>query len=269
MNWLGDSLAGLVAKAGVGTLLILSFVAKAEAFDHSHQKWTSVLSQYQVNGEFRYGKLKGEEAKGGESGFRRYLAELNGVSGKAYEEFSRAQKMAFLINAYNALTVKLIVDHYPVKSIKDTGTLFTKPWSIKFFDLLDGAIKSLDPIEHEYLRPKFSDYRIHAAVNCASKSCPELREDAFVPEKLDAQLDDQMGRWLTDPHRNRVDHTSKTIYLSKIFDWYGKDFESTKGGINSVLVKHATGLYKDAVARGYGIKFLDYDWDLNEPTNRK
>jgi hypothetical protein len=177
--------------------------------------------------------------------------------------------MAFLINAYNALTVKLIVDHYPVKSIKDTGTIFTKPWSIKFFDLLDGTIKSLDPLEHEYLRPKFSDYRIHAAVNCASKSCPELRKEAFVSEKLDAQLDDQMAKWLTDPHRNRVDHEGKTIFLSKIFDWYGKDFESTKGGITAILFKHAPELYKDAVARGYVIKFLDYDWSLNEPTQGK
>lgn len=256
-------------KYFIAFLSLFTFEASAISFDHSHQKWTSVLFQYRVLGEFHYRELKVELAKSPASEFGRYLNDLKGVPPGAYEGFSRAQKMAFLINAYNALTVKLIIDHYPVKSIKDTGTLFTKPWSIKFFDLLDGAIKSLDPIEHEYLRPKFSDYRIHAAVNCASKSCPELREEAFIAEKLDAQLDDQMNRWLSDPSRNRVDHAGKTIFLSKIFDWYGKDFESDKVGITAVLVRHAPGQYKDAVARGYTIKFLGYDWGLNEPTKGK
>ena len=137
-----------------------------------------------------------------------------------------------------------------------------------FFPLLGGKIHALAPIEHDFLRSQFKDYRIHATVNCASKSCTELRAEAFVPERLSEQLDDQMQRWLQDPSRNRVDISSQTIYLSKIFDWYGKDFDQWAGGVASVLTKHAPQVYKQSLGASYKIKYLEYDWTLNETPAR-
>jgi len=246
-------------------LAVATFSTNASAFDHSHQKWSAVLSRYRVAGDFKYGELKAKGTAGDEKDFKAYLNEISAVSVKEYDSFSRPQQMAFLINAYNALTVRFIETRYPIRSIKDAGGLFSSPWTIKFFELLGGAIKSLDPIEHEYLRPKFGDYRIHAAVNCASKSCPELRGEAFTADKLENQLNEQMGKWLGDSQRNRVDTKARVMYLSKIFDWYAKDFEAVDGGVKTVLTKHGSNTFKDAVADGYPIKYLDYDWGLNEP----
>lgn len=249
-------------------LYLATASTQASAFDHSHKVWNEVLSRYMVSGEFKYKELK-EAPKGSNGEFRNYLDQIEAVTAKEYGTFSRSEQMAFLINAYNAMTVKLIIDHYPVKSIKDIGGLFKKPWSIEFFKLLGGAIRSIDPIEHEYLRPKFKDYRIHAAVNCASKSCPELRREAFVPERLDAQLDEQMHSWLTDTSRNKVEPAQKTIWVSQIFDWYEEDFEAWGSGVTKVLIKHAPSIYKSPAAAGYKIKYLDYDWNLNESSAPK
>jgi hypothetical protein len=185
-----------------------------------------------------------------------------------FQKLSKEEQMAFLINAYNAFTVQLILDHYPVASIRDIGgrvlRMLNKPWDIAFFSLLDGKIRTIDPIEHEYLRPHYKDYRIHAAVNCASASCPALLNEAFTGERLQQQLDRQMKRWLEDTSKNRVDHSNKTIYLSKIMDWYSKDFEEWGGGIRKVMVRHAPQLYEKAVKDRYQIRYLKYSWDLND-----
>ena len=250
-------------------LSLVFFSSQAKAFDHSHQKWNDVLRQYVSGGNFKYSALKTHLGQKKAKEFTDYLQQLASVSAKDYELFSRHQQMAFLINAYNAMTIKLIVDHYPVRSIKDIGSWFKKPWSIEFFQLLGGAIKSIDPIEHDFLRPKFKDYRIHAAVNCASKSCPVLRQEAFQPDRLDEQLDEQMTRWLVDQSKNTIDPSSKIIYLSKIFDWYAKDFETWGEGLPKVLMKHAPDTYKMATAAGFNIKYLEYDWGLNDSVENK
>jgi hypothetical protein len=188
----------------------------AAAFDPTHKEWTEVLKKYQDSrGHMLYRQLKAD--LGPKHPFASYLSAIQALPKVEFEKWSEAQKKAFLINAYNALTVKLIVDHYPVKSIKKIGGLFTKPWTLEFFSLLGGEIKALDPIEHEWLRPKFKDYRIHAAVNCASVSCPPLRNEAFTADKLDSQLDSQMRSWLSDKDRNRLN--GEKFEISKIFSW--------------------------------------------------
>lgn len=248
----------------LGLVLFFSGSHRAMAFDHSHKLWTKILGQYLVKGSFKYGELKKAQDTGGASDLRDYLRQLEGVTLAEYSGFSKAEQMAFLINAYNALTIKLILDHHPVKTIRDIGGFFKSPWSLEYFSLLGGKIRSLDPIEHDYLRPLFKDYRIHAAVNCASKSCPELRAEAFVAERLGEQLDDQMAKWLQDQSRNRVEISSQSIYLSKIFDWYGKDFDQWGGGTAAVLTKHAGKVYKAPLDAGYRVRYLEYDWTLNE-----
>lgn len=245
--------------------LVCIGASSAVAFDHSHQKWTKTLKSYQSpEGLVFYKKLKSEMSSKKPHLFLEYLNEIQKVTLKDYETFTKEQKMAFLINSYNALTVKLIIDNYPVKSIKKIGGWFTKPWSIEFFSLLSSKIKSLDPIEHDWLRPKFKDYRIHAAVNCASISCPPLRGEAFVAEKLDSQLDDQMKLWLKDKKRNQVSAAKKTWQVSKIFSWYKSDFDKWGGGVPKVIGRYLEPPVSEAITSTIEIDYLSYDWNLNE-----
>ena len=183
--------------------------------------------------------------------------------------------MAFLINAYNAFTVELVLTKYPdLKSIKDLGSLFQSPWKKAFVPLL-GKTMSLDEIEHENLRAKgrYDDPRVHFAVNCASIGCPMLREEAFVAPRLEAQLDEQALRFMSDRSRNRYDAAAGKLEVSKIFDWYGVDFKQGYKGIDSLtgFCARFAGQLADAPAAQERIKaqqapvdFLDYDWRLND-----
>ena len=167
-------------------------LAQAAAFDHSHAAWNALLKKHVVlldggkASQVRYAGMAADRVA-----LKAYLAQLSAVSPAAVEAFSKPQQMAFLINAYNAFTVELILTRYPkLDSIRDLGSLLTKPWSIKNVPLL-GTLLTLDNIEHDNLRTKgrFDDPRVHFAVNCASIGCPMLREEAFVADRLDAQLD--------------------------------------------------------------------------------
>jgi hypothetical protein len=183
--------------------------------------------------------------------------------------------MAFLINAYNAFTVELILGRYPkLESIKDLGGFLSTPWKPKFIALL-GSMVSLDDIEHGLLRERgrYDDPRIHFALNCASVGCPMLREEAYVAERLEAQLDEQVLRFLSDRGRNRHNATNGKLEVSKIFDWYGDDFKAGHRGIDSLAAFFAryadqlsgTPAGREAVRAGRApIAFLDYDWKLND-----
>lgn len=248
------------------SLLAIFFLSiPAFAFDHIHLRWSEVLKKYQnTQGYVSYKKLKEDAALDKKHNFYQYLAEIQSVKQSEFDRWTSDEKKAFLINSYNALTFKLIVDHYPVASIKKIGGIFTKPWSLEFFSLLEGKIKKLDPIEHEWLRPTFKDYRIHAAVNCASVSCPPLRSEAFVASKLDAQLDDQMKLWLNDKTRNQINYQTKVFKVSKIIDWYKADFEDWGGGVVNVINKYVTNSLPREISSQIKVQYLPYNWDLNE-----
>ena len=199
------------------------------------------------------------------------LASLSGVSVAQFGGFDRAQQMAFLINSYNAFTVELILSKYPdLKSIKDLGSVIKSPWKKKFFTLL-GEERTLDWIEHEQLRPKYREPRIHAAVNCASIGCPALRDEAFTAAKLEAQLADGMTRFMADRTRNRF--ADGQLQVSAIFKWFKEDFEKGHLGFskqNDVFAKYAAQLadsgedqakIRSATA---AVTYLDYDWSLND-----
>ena len=224
------------------------------AFDHSHKKWNELLKTHlNDKNQVNYSSIKKQPQK-----LNEYLKSLENLSYKEFEGFDKNQKKAFLINAYNAFTIKLIVDNYPISSIKKIGGWFKGAWDIEFFSLLGGRIKSLDPIEHEWLRPKFKDYRIHAAVNCASVSCPDLRKEAYKATSLDKQLDEQMSVWLNDTSKNKF--KANTYTLSKIFDWYESDFKNWGGGVLKVIKKHKANLTPDENTK---LKYLSYNWELN------
>lgn len=232
-------------------ILILSFAASA--FDHSHKIFNDVLSKrVQFKGHQSLVDYKGLKSK--PKALNEYLKSLSSVSKSEYNQFSSKQKLSFLINAYNAFTLKLIIDHYPVKSIKDIGSIFSSPWKKEFFKLF-GKEMNLDTIEHGMIRKDFKEPRIHFAVNCASIGCPSLAKSAFVAENLNSQLEAAAMNFLKNKDKNYA--LKNTLKLSKIFDWYGGDFENL-GGVE-VYIKSKLGLKGK-----YKIDYLDYDWNLNE-----
>lgn len=256
-------------------LLTAALGAQAQSsFDHSHAAWSSLLKKnvaWTANGNSSsvdYPGFKNEQIK-----LNAYLAQLSAVKESEFKSWTSNQQQAFLINAYNAQTVKLILSKYPnLKSIKDLGSIFSSPWSKPFFSLL-GQKRSLDDVEHKLLRgaKNFNEPRIHFAANCASIGCPALRPEAYEATKFDAQLEDQSKRFLSDRSRNRFDKAEDALYLSSIFDWYGEDFG--KGpyakNVSEFLARYAGSLgmsnaEKEKLKKTQiDIEFLDYDWSLN------
>lgn len=240
--------------------------ASAQPFDHTHGAWSALLAAHLRAGRVDYAALKKDPAP-----LDAYLTSLESVTAKELRGWSREQRMAFWINAYNAYTVRRVVEGYPTKSIKDLGGLLRSVWDQRFIPLREldpkgkGRKLSLNDIEHEILRKRFRDPRVHAALNCASASCPPLREEAFVAARLDEQLDDQMRRWLADPTRNRFDAEHRLAELSKIFQWYGEDFGRNEGERLAFLVRFAPPGAADWLAGpGVVVRYLDYDWSLND-----
>ena len=274
----GDAENDMILHRFLLVLLILACatLASAQGFDHSHAAWNTLLVKHVktfANGNASavdYAALKSEHGA-----LKTYLGKLSAVSEAEYGTWNKAQRLAFLINAYNAFTVELILTKYPdLESIKDLGSAFSSPWKKKFFMLL-GRKRHLDDIEHGIIRAPgaFEDPRIHVGVVCASIGFPMLRSDAFTADKLNAQLDDGMKRFLGDATRNRYDAASGRLLVSRIFDWYGKDFEQGHKGYDSLkttFARHAVQLAATPQAQAkvrsgdYKLAFLDYDWKLND-----
>lgn len=228
-----------------------------QPYDATHARWDRILHEYVHDGAVDYSGLRGT----GRTEFEAYLGELASVTSTA--SWSRAESLSFWINAYNAWTVKLIVDHPGVTSIKQITTV-SSPWKLSFIPMhATGAdVMSLDDIEHGVIRATLADPRIHVAVVCASVSCPPLRSEAYVASRLDGQLDDQARDFLSDTTRNAADTARKVIGISSIFDWYGKDFE-TSGGVRGFLERYGPPDLAQGAAGGWPIEYLPYDWGLN------
>jgi hypothetical protein len=254
---------------------LLAIAAPAAAFDHGHAAWNELLQRHvrwDADGSASAVDYAGFAADRGV--LRTYLDSLSAVTPDEAARFDRFQRLAFLINAYNAFTVELVLTRWPhLTSIKDLGGLFSSPWRQRFFTLL-GESRHLDDLEHGLIRgaADFDEPRVHFALNCASIGCPGLRPEAYVPESLAAQLEDQTQRFLRDRSRNRYDPDTGTLAVSRIFDWYGEDFERGLGGTRSVagfLARYAQQLSPDREAQArvaagvVELRFLDYDWRLN------
>ncbi len=224
------------------------------AFDTSHAAWDAIVKAYVKEGTVDYTAIRKERGK-----LDLYLVGLQAVDSATYAGWSEKAQLAFWINAYNAYTVKLIVDLGPVKSIKDLGGTFSSVFNKAFIplDKLFGKAASLNNIEHDTLRAKFNEPRIHFALVCASKSCPALRNEAYRADILDQQLDDQARTFLKDASKNRYDAATKTLHLSSIFKWFKGDFERAKGSVREFVDQ-----YLDVPA-DVTIEHLGYDWSLN------
>lgn len=256
----------------------VSFYASAE--EGLHSTFDNLLSKYVTpisNGastQVNYDGFKKER-----NTLNEYLARLSKVEQSKFDSWDKDKQLAFLINAYNAYTIALILTECPgIDSIRDLGSFFTSPWKKEIAPLL-GETRTLDEIEHELIRgtnqttKTYNEPRIHFAVNCASVGCPALREEAYTGNKLDEQLEAQTKRFLSDSTRNKM--SGDTLYLSKIFDWYSEDFEGKYGEwrdtstLNEFIL-----LYKDAMRlteaqvsalknNTADIEYLNYDWALN------
>ncbi|WP_139956758.1 DUF547 domain-containing protein [Flavicella sediminum] len=163
---------------------------------------------------------------------------------------------AFWINAYNAYTIKLITDHYPVKSIMDIRLKGKDAWHAPIATV-GGKTLTLNEIEHEILRKNYKDPRIHVGVNCASFSCPPIANFAFTEKNIEATLEKLMVSFVNDPQRNNI--TEKKITLSKIFEWYQADFTQ-----NGNLVSYISKYSKTPISKKAKVRYLDYNWNLNE-----
>lgn len=233
-------------------------IVSSPPLDQTHAAFTEVLQAHVKGAQVDYTGIKKSPAK-----LDAYLDSLANVSKSEYDKWAQDQKMAFLINLYNATTVKLIVDNHPVKSIKKIGGLFGSPWKQETVRLW-GKIVTLDHVEHGLLRPSFHDPRVHFAVNCASIGCPNLLNEAFQGSKLNAQLDAQTRAFLADSSRNRLDAKNKTLYLSPIFDWFKEDFIKKSGSVENFVAPYFSKNDRAVIQQGgLKVKFTDYDWNLN------
>ncbi|TXE10256.1 DUF547 domain-containing protein [Algoriphagus aquimarinus] len=228
----------------------------AETTPPSHKAWNELLkANVSADGTVNYKGFIKEKAK--------LEAYLKSISENAPDRktWSKNEQLAYWINAYNGFTVKLIVDNYPVESIKDLGPALKIPlikdvWHYQFFKI-GGQESSLDEIEHSILRKEFEEPRIHFAINCASVSCPPLLNEAFEAAIIDAQLDKVAKGFINDSSRNKI--TPNAIQISSIFSWFKGDF-TKNGSLIDFLNKYS----KVKIKADAKVSHLDYDWNLNE-----
>ncbi len=210
-----------------------------------HASWNVLLQQYvDVDGNVDYRSWKKNQTD-----LDKYIQLLEKTPPANY--WDKNDSLAYFINAYNAVTVKLILDNYPLKSIRD----IKDPWDSKSLNLPNNRL-TLNDIEHKVLR-KMDDPRIHFAINCASASCPQLSNEAFRASKVQKQLEEATVLFINDTSKNQI--SEKNIGLSKIFLWFSKDFGSKKERI-SFIQKYSQKPFKDNAK----IKYQEYDWSLNE-----
>lgn len=209
-----------------------------------HSAWNSLLSSYvSGTGTVNYSGLKADTEK-----LDAYLAELAKATPDG--SWNKREAMAYWMNAYNAFTVKLILNNWPVKSIMDLHG--GKPWDVKWIELA-GKTYSLNGIEHGILRPVYGDPRIHFAVNCAAQSCPPIHNRAFTASNLNGKLESLANSFINNSKYNEIG--TSEVKVSSIFDWYGKDF----GDVKNYLNKYSTTKIDAATP----IEFKEYDWALN------
>ena len=210
-----------------------------------HANWNVLLQKYVDDA----GNVDYSSWKKNQTDLDKYIQLLEKKPPADY--WDKNDSLAYFINAYNAVTVKLILDNYPLKSIRD----IKDPWDSKSLNLPNNTM-TLNDIEHKVLR-KMGDPRIHFAINCASASCPQLSNEAFRASKVQKQLEEATALFINDTSKNEI--TEKNIGLSKIFLWFSKDFGSKKERI-VFIQKYSEKSFKDKAK----IKYQEYDWSLNE-----
>ncbi len=265
----------------LGTMLGSFLGGQARAADQLYEDYGAVLTTY-VNqqGLVNYGGLKANPQR-----LSAFLAALTDLPPATYQKWDDQEKIAFWINAYNGLTLKAIIDHYPIRAAFFKGFIYPRNsirqipgvWDTLRFPVR-GQQMTLDEIEHNILRKKFNDPRIHMALVCAALGCPPLRTEPYEGDKLDRQLNDQARVFLANPKKFRIDRGQGKVYLSPIFKWFGGDFVKTYGtdkafpgfsqeerAVLNFVSQYLPAGDREYLLKGeYTVNFLDYDWSLNE-----
>ncbi|MCH7518522.1 MAG: DUF547 domain-containing protein [Candidatus Dadabacteria bacterium] len=283
-------LVSLLIQPAQNSFTIISYgleEVKTDSFDHSYATYNSLLNRYVINARVNYEGFINSRAE-----FETFLRTLGSVDENVFESWTEEQRLAFWINAYNAFTIKAIIDHYPIKRSFTLVGIFYAPsdsilqikgvWTKLQFRAL-GNMVTLEEIEHETLRKKFNEPRIHMAINCASISCPDLRNEAYTPEKLEEQLADASIKFVNNPDKGvYVNEQSGKVKLSKIFKWFGDDFINNYGSkklfnnysLKENAVLNFTSDYIESeevkeylMNNKLKIGYLGYDWHLNEQTD--
>jgi hypothetical protein len=248
---------GVVSSASAQEFMKDNPAYKAEGATFDQSVFNDVVKQaVDADGYVDYAALKADSAK-----LDQYIASLATAN---LDALGRNERLATLINAYNAFTLRLILDNYPMKSIKDIPE--ANRWNASRWKLA-GQTVSLNDLEHKLIRTNFREPRIHFALVCAAVSCPKLRNEAYVGATLDAQLADQLKYCLTDPAtRGRwVQYSGGgEVGLTKLFDWYGKDFLANAPSVPAYVKPLIPGLPDNAK-----VSFIDYSWALNDKVNKK
>lgn len=229
--------------------------SKKDSKVSSHEQWSTLLKKHvDKEGYVDYLGFQADSAR-----LNAYLEELT-TNPPDENKWTEEEQLAYWINTYNAFTILLILDYYPLKSIKDIGSaiqipFINSPWDIKFIEI-NGTKLDLNNIEHSILRKKFNEPRIHFAINCASFSCPKLLQEAYVADKLDDQLEAQAINFINDSNRNAISVSHAKV--SKIFSWFKGDF-TKNGSLTNFLNKYS----KSKIGEDIKITHMVYDWTLN------
>lgn len=243
----------------LGLVVLTALAPAARAFDHTHAAFDRVLKQHVHDGLVSYAALK--SAPGDLDG---YLIQLATVAGSEFAGWPVKERLAFLINLYNAATLKLIIGNYPLQSIRSIGWLPGAAWKQEGVSLFGRKI-SLDEVEHGIIRKEYRDARVHFALVCAAKGCPPLRHEAFVAARLETQLDDQGRVFLAQSEKNRIEAATGTVWLSPIFKWFADDFAAEAGTVLTFATPFfPPGAQRTLAAGGLKVRFTDYDWSLND-----
>lgn len=250
--------------------LTLSSAFAAGTFKPDHSLLDGVLKDHVKNGVVNYKAMKSDDR------LKQYIEYIKKVDTAA---IAPNERLAFWINAYNAWTLKVVLDNYPLKSIKDLGadlvigTIFKKTIWDKDLVTMNGKTEmSLNDIENDIIC-EYRDARIHSSIVCAAKSCPPLRSEAFTGEKLAEQMEEQFRIFLNDEKKNQFDFGKKQLRLSNIFNWFEGDFKKDigfgkqKGTVVKFIARYVTKETADkllAMEKDLDIDHLEYDWSLNE-----
>lgn len=274
----------------VGGMVILAFIIStfwrqsngtAWAASFSYDGYGNLLKSYvDAHGMVDYRGLKANRRP-----LDHFTSSMSRLDPRVYDGWNEKEKVAFWINAYNALTLKAIIDHYPIEasllksfvypknSIRQISGVWDKlPFSVMGRDI------TLDGIEHKVLRATFNEPRIHVALVCAAMGCPPLRNEPYADDKLESQLDDQATRFMKNAEKFRIDRNGNKVYLSPIFDWFGQDFVKNYGtgkgfpgfsekekAVLNFMTHYVEPADREYLLRGdFSLEYLKYDWSLNE-----
>jgi len=237
-------------------------VAQAQTAEPDYAPWNALLQKYYEPARgMDYARLKASDGQTLQN-FRSQLARVN------VPALNKKQQLAYWINVYNVNVVATIIENYPTKSIRDISTdpiIRLNVFKKERVPFGNGRI-SLNDVENDRIRAGFHDPRIHFAINCAARSCPPIRSEAYTGAKLDAQLDDQVRKFLSGPNGIRIEarNGGAVVHVTKILDWFGKDFDQWAGGKVAFLRRYVSPEQQKQLSGNVDFKYDDYNWDLND-----